>query len=116
LIEGYLIKDPQLRLTPKGTICDFTIVANRFSKNEAGPEKEVSFFDVEAYTKLAESINAKGRKGRRIRVAGRLKQERWTDSDGKNYAKIIILAEYAEFLPNLKNPAQKKVEPAGGSQ
>jgi single-strand DNA-binding protein len=43
-----------------------------------------------------------GHKGRSVRVVGRLKQERWNDTDGKARAKIAIIAEHVEFRPEVK--------------
>jgi single-strand DNA-binding protein len=50
-------------------------------------QNEVSFFEVEAWAKLAEIANELGKKGRGVRVVGRLKQERWIDANGKNCLK-----------------------------
>jgi len=103
LIEGNLVRDPVYRTTPKGTpVCKFTIASNRFFKQESGLEKEVSFFDVESWAKLAENCNNLGHKGRGVRVVGRLKQERWQNSEGKDMARIIIVAEHVEFRPDFK--------------
>ena len=103
LIEGNLVREPVLRSTPKGTsICHFPIATNRFYKQETGMEKEVSFFNVEAWSKLAESVGSKGKKGRGVRVVGRLKQERYQDRDGKNQSKVVIVAEHVEFRPEFK--------------
>jgi len=33
---------------------------------------------------------------------GRLKQERWTGTDGTNHSKIYIVAEHVEFRPEFK--------------
>ena len=100
LIEGNLVRDPQLRSTPKGTqVVNFTIASNRYYKNEASFEKEVSFFDITAWGKLAESTYRVGKKGRGVRVVGRLKQDRWQDPEGKSHAKISIIAEHVEFRP-----------------
>jgi single-strand DNA-binding protein len=65
-------------------------------------EKEVSFFDVESWGKLAENVNSLGRKGRGVRVVGRLKQERWQNSEGRAMARVVIVAEHVEFRPELK--------------
>ena len=65
-------------------------------------EKEVSFFDVESWGKLAESAANLGKKGRGVRVVGRLKQERWQDNEGKAKARVIIVAEHVEFRPDFK--------------
>jgi len=104
LIEGNLIRDPELRSTPKGTqICTFTIASNRYYKNNNDSfEKEVSFFDIEAWAKLAESAYRVGKKGRGVRVVGRLKQTRWQDVDSKSHSKITIVAEHIEFRPEFK--------------
>ena len=103
LIEGNLVKDPLLRSTPKGTpVCTLRLASNRFYKQDSGFEKEVSFFDVETWAKLAEACYNKGHKGRGIRVVGRLKQDRWNDTEGKPQSKITIVAEHVEFRPEFK--------------
>jgi len=103
LIEGNLVRDPLYRTTPKGTpVCSFTLASNRFFKQDSGLEKEVSFFDVETWAKLAENCYNMGHKGRGVRVVGRLKQDRWNGSDGKAHSKISIVAEHVEFRPDFK--------------
>ncbi|MCL2214035.1 MAG: single-stranded DNA-binding protein [Treponema sp.] len=103
LIEGNLVRDPLLRSTPKGTqVCTMSLASNRFYKQDSGFEKEVSFFDVETWARLAEACYEKGRKGRGVRVVGRLKQDRWNDADGKPRSRITIVAEHVEFRPEFK--------------
>jgi single-strand DNA-binding protein len=103
LIEGNMVRDPLLRTTPKGTqVCTFTLASNRFFKQETGLEKEVSFFEVEAWAKSAEQCYERGHKGRGVRVVGRLKQDRWNGADGKFHSRITIVAEHVEFRPDFK--------------
>ena len=103
LIEGNLVRDPLLRSTPKGTqVCTFTLASNRFYKQDTGMEKEVGFFDVETWSRLAENCYNLGHKGRGVRVVGRLKQDRWNGPDGKAHSKISIVAEHVEFRPEFK--------------
>ena len=74
LIEGNIVRNAEVRITPKGTaVCNFIIASNRFFKQETGMEKEVSFFNIETWAKLAESAGNLGRKGLGVRVVGRLK-------------------------------------------
>jgi len=115
LIEGNMVRDPLLRSTPKGTsVCTFSLASNRFYKQDSGFEKEVSFFEVETWAKLAEACNNLGKKGRGVRVVGRLKQDRWTGNDGKQHAKIAIVAEHVEFRPEFKKDANnEKLASAG---
>jgi len=116
LIEGNLVKDPLLRTTPKGTpVCTFSLASNRFFKQDSGLEREVSFFDVETWAKLAENCSNIGRKGRGVRVVGRLKQERWNGSDGKQHSRITIVAEHVEFKPEFKK-GETLTENSGAAQ
>lgn len=115
LVEGNLVRDPVLSLTPRGTpVCSFSLATNRFYKFENELQKEVSFFEVEVWSKLAESCKENLHKGRGVRVVGRLKQDRWQDTEGKPHSKIKIIAEHVEFKPDFsskRNAEKKKEEP-----
>jgi single-strand DNA-binding protein len=114
LIEGNMVREPQYRTTPKGTpVCTFSLASNRFFRQDNGYEKEVSFFDVETWAKLADTCNNMGRKGRGVRVVGRLKQDRWTGSDGKPRSRIAIVAEHVEFRPEFKKETGAAVADGG---
>jgi single-strand DNA-binding protein len=107
LIEGNLVRDPQTRTTAKGTaVSTFSIASNRYYKQDSELEKEVSFFDVETWSKLAENVGNLGKKGRGVRVVGRLKQDRWTGTDGKQHSRVTIVAEHVEFRPESKKESQ----------
>ncbi|MCL2802160.1 MAG: single-stranded DNA-binding protein [Treponema sp.] len=107
LIEGNLVREPMLRTTPKGTqVCTLTLASNRYYKQDTGFEREVSFFNVDTWAKLAEICYAKGKKGRGLRVVGRLKQNRWNDPDGKTHSRITIVAEHVEFRPEFKKDSR----------
>jgi len=111
LIEGNMVRDPLLRTTPKGIIvCNFSIASNRFYRQDANLEKEVGFFDVEAWGKLASACANHGRKGRGVRVVGRLKQDRWVGNDGKNHTRVAIVAEHVEYRPDFKRPGETASE------
>jgi single-strand DNA-binding protein len=107
LVEGSLVRDPLFRTTAKGTaLCTFTIATNRFFKLEGNMETETNFFEVESWGQLAEKSRSFGRKGRGVRVVGRLRQSRWTDTDGKNKSRIYIVAEHIEFRPDSKRDGE----------
>lgn len=100
LIEGNLTKDPEVTTTPRGTaVCTFSVASNRAYKQENELQKEVSFFEVEAWSDLAETCGKNLKKGRGVRVVGRLKQDRWKDQGGKNHERVKIVAEHVEFKP-----------------
>lgn len=108
LIEGNLTKDPVLNETPKGTmVCTLSLASNRFYKQNEEMQREVSFFDVEVWARLAEACAENLKKGRGVRVVGRLKQDRWTDAEGKSHEKVRIVAEHVEFKPQFRNKGEE---------
>jgi len=112
LIEGNMVRDPLIRSTPKGTqVCNFSIASNRFFRQDSNLEKETGFFEVEVWGKLATACSTQGRKGRGVRVVGRLKQDRWTGSDGKTHNKVAIVAEHVEYRSDFKKPDETVSEP-----
>ena len=111
LIEGNLVRDPELSYTPKGTaVCKFSVGCHRQWKQDDEVQKEVSFFDVSTWTRLAEVCGEYLKKGRGVRVVGRLKQDRWTDPDGKPHSRILIIAEHVEFKPQLRKEGDAAAE------
>lgn len=103
IIEGNMVRDPVLKTTSAGTaLCTFSIAANRNYKKEDSFVQETSFFDIEAWSTLAKLCDENGEKGRGVRVVGRVKQDRWTGTDGKKYSKVKIIAEHVEFKPLFK--------------
>jgi len=103
LIEGNLTKDPKLSETPKGTpVCNLSLASNRYYKQDGNPQNEVSFFDVEVWSKLADTCAEYLSKGRGVRVVGRLKQDRWQGKEGKPVSRVKIVAEHVEFRPEFK--------------
>ena len=98
ILEGNLTKDPILDKTPKGTpVCHFTVASNRFYKTENERHEEVGFFDVEVWSRLAETCGEYLNRGRGVRVVGRLKQDRWTNDQGDPRSRIHIVGEHVEF-------------------
>lgn len=101
ILIGNITRDPELRVTPKGTsICQFGIAVNRQYKDESGQTREdVSFFDVEAWGKQGEVIAKYLAKGRQIFVQGRLKQDSWDDkTTGSKRTKIKVVLENFQFI------------------
>jgi single-strand DNA-binding protein len=103
------------------------LASNRFFKQDEETQKEVSFFEVTTWSRLAEVCGEYLKKGRGVRVVGRLKQDRWADPEGKTRSKVTIVAEHVEFKPQLKKDGDGKdgeekieavaaEEPAAGEQ
>jgi single-strand DNA-binding protein len=86
------------------------MASNHFFRLDSGMEKETSYFDVESWGKLAENVSNLGRKGRGVRVVGRLKQERWQNNEGRQMSRIVIIAEHVEFKPDFKKESSPAEE------
>ncbi|MFP4114847.1 MAG: single-stranded DNA-binding protein [Spirochaetota bacterium] len=98
LVEGNLTRDPMLGATPRGTpVCNFGVALNRYYRIDGEMQEEVSYFDVETWSKLAERCGDELKKGRNVRVVGRLRQDRWTDKEGNPRSKVKIVAEHVDF-------------------
>lgn len=100
VVEGNVVRQPEFKTTPHGyPICKIPIAVNHFYKKAASGEyeKEVSFFEVETFGKLAEVCAKYSQKGRGMSVVGRIKQNRWKTEEGKNASRVTIIAEKVEF-------------------
>lgn len=103
LLEGNLVRDPELKYTEKGTaVCHFSVASNRYFKQDDEKQEEVSYFDITVWSRLGEVCNEYLTKGRGVRVVGRLKQDRWEDNEGKTRSKVHVIAEHVEFKPRFK--------------
>jgi single-strand DNA-binding protein len=77
-------------------------MSERYNRVDNNLQKEVGFFNVETWSKLAETCGEKGREGRSVRIVGRLREEHWTSLYGKLNSRVIIVAEHVEFRPEAK--------------
>jgi len=112
LIEGNVAHEPELRgLATGSSVCRFWIANNRYYKAGEGFEHEVSYCIVQAWGKLGELCVKECRKGRGVRVVGRIKQDRW-EKDGVKHERVIINAEHVEFRPERVQESVREV-PSG---
>ncbi len=103
------MQDTELKYTPKGAaVCSFALASNRYFKHDEETKKEVSYFDITTWSRLAEVCGEYLKKGRGVRVVGRLKQDRWTSPEGQARSKVEIVAEHVEFKPQMKKDGDGK--------
>lgn len=98
---GNLTRDPELRVTPKGTaICQFGLAVNRQYKDESGATRdETTFVDIEAWGRQGETISKYCTKGRPLFVEGRLKFDQWEDKNsGQKRSRLKVVLEGFQFL------------------
>jgi single-strand DNA-binding protein len=113
MLIGNLTRDPELRVTPKGTaICTFSIAVNRKFKDDSGGEREeVTYVDIEAWGKSGENISKYCTKGRPLFVEGRLRLDQWEDKTTKEKrSRMKVVLENFQFLGS----GRADGAPAGG--
>ena len=101
ILVGNLTRDPELRYTPKGVaIAKLGLAVNRVWRTETGETKEeVTFVDIDAFGKQAETIGQYLKKGRPILVEGRLRLDQWDDKQtGQKRSRLGVVLEGFQFL------------------
>lgn len=98
---GNLTRDPELRVTPKGTaICQFGLAVNRQFKDDSGATRdETTFVDIEAWGKQGELVAKYLGKGSQCMVEGRLKLDQWEDkTSGQKRSRLKVVLDNVQFL------------------
>jgi single-strand DNA-binding protein len=113
ILVGNLTRDPELRYTPKGlAIAKLGLAVNRTWKSETGEAKEeVTFVDIDAFGKQAETIGQYLKKGRPILIEGRLRLDQWDDKQtGQKRSRLGVVLESFQFLDS-GNRSEPGAEP-----
>jgi|SRR6185369_9543114 len=109
ILVGNLTRDPELRYTPKGTaIAKIGLAVNRKWSTETGEQREeVTYVDVDAFGRQAETIGQYFKKGRPILVEGRLKLDQWDDKQtGQKKSRLGVVLETFTFLDSQRGGAE----------
>jgi single-strand DNA-binding protein len=114
IIAGRLVRDPESRVTPKGTaITQFSVAYGRKYKSDSGQEmEETSFFDCEAWAKTGELIAKHFTKGKAIFLECRAKQDTWDDkTSGQKRSKIKFVVDNFQFVGSKTDGAASGAAP-----
>lgn len=106
IVEGKLVKDPELKWVGKKAVCSFTIAVNKNYKDRETNQyiQDTSYFLIETWNGVATSCSKYLKKGRACRLVGELKQSIYQDKNSsKLKEKVYIIAEHVEFKPENKS-------------
>ena len=109
ILVGNLTRDPEVRYTPKGTaIAKLGLAVSRSWRSETGELKEeVTFVDVDAFGKTAETIGQYFKKGKPILIEGRLRLDTWEDKQTQQKrSKLGVVLENFRFIETRGDGAQ----------
>jgi len=107
ILIGNLTRDPELRYTPKGVaIAKIGLAVNRSWRDSASGElkEEVTFVDIDAFGKQAETLGQYMKKGSPLMVEGRLRLDTWEDKQtNQKRSKLGVVLESFQFLDSRSN-------------
>ncbi len=98
---GHVGQDPEIKFINAGMpLTKFTLATNRLgAKNEEGQRSvEADWHRIECWGRLAEQVADVVKRGSRVQVTGTLKQDKWTDGEGKTRTSTVIVASDVVFL------------------
>jgi single-strand DNA-binding protein len=107
MIIGRLGRDPEMRYTPSGRpVTTFTVATSRtWNTSEGGRRTETEWFNVVAWSTLAEICKQHLSKGRLVYIEGRLQTRHWEDSEGNKHASTEIVANEMIMLDERREGA-----------
>jgi single-strand DNA-binding protein len=112
MIIGRLGRDPEMRYTPSGRpVTTFSVATTRkWSTSNGERRTETEWFNVVAWSNLAEICNQYLVKGQQVYVEGRLQTRHWEDDEGKHHSSVEVVANEMIMLGNrqtLENESEK---------
>lgn len=112
LIIGRLGRDPEMRYTPSGRpVTTFTVATSRsWNTSEGGRRTETEWFNVVAWSNLAEICKQYLVKGSLVYIEGRLQTRHWEDPEGNKHSSIEIVANEMIILSDRKEGAPSGME------
>ena len=102
IVSGRLTRDPDIRMTQKGsTVCSFSIANNRSYLDPSTNEwkDEVAYMSVTAFAGLADRLKERIKKGTPVIVEGRLVMSEFTDKSGQPRRELRITASRVQIVP-----------------
>ena len=118
-IIGNVGNEPEMRFTPNGKpVTSFSVATNwAFTSPEGERRQETEWFNVVAWSRLAEQCNQFLGKGRLVYVEGRLHTRNWEGQDKQPHSRIEVVANRVIFLDRRGTAPlpEDKLEESGAS-
>ncbi len=118
MIIGHLGGDPEMRYTPSGRpVTTFSVAVSR-SWNTVDGERhsETEWFNVVAWSNLAEICKQYLKKGRQVYIEGRLQTRRWEDKEGQKHTSVEVVANEMMMMDERRDNNQTQETASGGDQ
>jgi len=104
MIIGRLGRDPEMRYTPSGKpVTTFSVATSRsWNTSDGERRRETEWFNVVAWSNLAEICKQYLSKGQQVYIEGRLQTRKWEDNDKNPRLTVEVVANEMIILGDRK--------------
>jgi single-strand DNA-binding protein len=112
MIIGNLGRDPEMRYTPSGRpVTTFSVATSRtWNTSEGEKHVETEWFNVVAWSNLAEICKQYLTKGQQVYIEGRLQTRHWDDQEGNKHTSVEIVANEMIILGERREAGETSAE------
>jgi single-strand DNA-binding protein len=112
MIIGNLGRDPEMRYTPSGRpVTTFSVATSRtWNTSEGEKHVETEWFNVVAWSNLAEICKQYLTKGQQVYIEGRLQTRHWDDQEGNKHTSVEIVANEMIILGERRETGETSAE------
>jgi single-strand DNA-binding protein len=112
MIIGNLGRDPEMRYTPSGKpVTTFSVATSRtWNTSEGEKRDETEWFNVVAWSSLAEICKQYLSKGQQVYIEGRLQTRHWDDQEGNKHTSVEIVANEMIILSERRETGDASAE------
>jgi single-strand DNA-binding protein len=118
LIIGRVGRDPEMRYTPSGRpVTTFSVGTSRSWNTSDGEKRtETEWFNVVAWSNLAEICKQHLSKDRLVYIEGRLQTRHWEDQEGNKHSATEIVANEMILLEDRREGSSSEYEDNGSDE
>jgi single-strand DNA-binding protein len=112
MIIGNLGREPEMRYTPSGRpVTTFSVATSRtWNTSEGEKHVETEWFNVVAWSNLAEICKQYLTKGQQVYIEGRLQTRHWEDQEGNKHTSVEIVANEMIILGERREAGEGSAE------
>jgi single-strand DNA-binding protein len=112
MIIGNLGREPEMRYTPSGRpVTTFSVATSRsWNTSEGEKHVETEWFNVVAWSNLAEICKQYLLKGQQVYIEGRLQTRHWDDQEGNKHTSVEIVANEMIILGERREAGESSPE------
>jgi single-strand DNA-binding protein len=113
ILIGMVGKDPEVRVTDKNKICNFSLATSERYKVNGEVKEKTQWHNITFFThKDNDSIEKYIKKGLKLYVTGKLDYQSW-EHEGKKIYKTVIIGSNWKSLSKLESETAEAVEVNG---